>query len=80
VSEELLLAALDNLPAGVTRLVIAHRLSTVRDADLILVLDQGRLVESGTHAELLRTDGLYHQLTTVQDGHGRLRPSAVAAG
>ncbi|MBA3252145.1 MAG: ABC transporter ATP-binding protein, partial [Geodermatophilaceae bacterium] len=47
-SEELLLQALANLPAGRTRLVIAHRLSTVRDADRILVLEQGRIIESGT--------------------------------
>jgi ABC-type multidrug transport system fused ATPase/permease subunit len=76
VSEELLLTALDNLPAGRTRLVIAHRLSTVRSADRILVLDQGRLVEAGTHAELVGAGGLYGRLVSLQQGHERL-PSTV---
>ena len=49
-----------------TRIVAAHRLSTVRDADLILVLDQGHTVESGTHAELVLRDGLYRQLVSAQ--------------
>jgi ATP-binding cassette, subfamily B, bacterial len=78
LSEDLLLAALDNLPAGRTRLVIAHRLSTVRSADRILVLDGGRLVETGTHTELVRTDGLYGRLVRLQEGHGRL--SATPTG
>ena len=74
-SEELLLRALDNLPSGRTRLVIAHRLSTVRDADLILVLEQGRIVESGTHETLVREGGLYERLTSLQAGHARLSVS-----
>ncbi len=49
-----------------TRIVAAHRLSTVRDADLILVLDQGHTVESGRHAELVLRDGLYRQLVSAQ--------------
>ncbi|MEY2465053.1 MAG: ATP-binding cassette, subfamily bacterial, partial [Acidimicrobiaceae bacterium] len=48
--------------SGRTSLVIAHRLSTVRDADLILVVDEGRIVQRGRHDELLATDGLYADL------------------
>ena len=62
VSEHLIQAALRPLFAGRTSLVIAHRLSTVLAADLILVLDGGRVVERGSHHELLRRDGLYRTL------------------
>ena len=67
-SEELLVEALENLPQDRTTIVIAHRLSTVRKADRILVLDQGRLVEQGSHDELLTRDGLYRRLTLLQTG------------
>ena len=58
--------ALDTVLRGRTSLVIAHRLSTILRADLILVLDRGRIVERGTHAELLRKGGLYAQLFAAQ--------------
>ncbi|MEO6713628.1 MAG: ABC transporter ATP-binding protein [Mycobacteriales bacterium] len=58
--------ALKSALAGRTSLVIAHRLSTVRDADLILVVDEGRIVERGTHAELIDTGGLYAELYQTQ--------------
>jgi len=56
--------------------VIAHRLSTVRRADRIVVLDRGRIVEEGTHAELLTRPGLYHRLHDMQyfDEPGRAAP------
>lgn len=65
-SEAAVQHALDTALAGRTSLVIAHRLSTVRAADTILVLDQGRIVARGTHAELLAADGLYADLYRTQ--------------
>ncbi len=61
-SERLVQDALDNMAASRTTLVIAHRLSTIRNADKILVMDEGRIVESGKHQELLDKGGLYRQL------------------
>jgi ATP-binding cassette subfamily B protein len=65
-SEAAVQAALDEALAGRTSLVIAHRLSTVRDADAIVVLDAGRVVEYGTHAQLLAAGGLYSELYHTQ--------------
>jgi ATP-binding cassette subfamily B protein len=62
VSEQLIQAALLPLLRGRTSLVIAHRLSTVLSADVILVLDQGRIVQTGTHNELTESGGLYRTL------------------
>ena len=58
--------ALDRLRAGRTTLVIAHRLSTVRDADKIYVIDEGHVREEGDHEKLLATDGLYANLSKLQ--------------
>ena len=65
-SEKIVQAALERLMQGRTSVVIAHRLSTVRDADKIVVIDHGRIVEEGTHAELLARGGLYAHLYAVQ--------------
>ena len=65
-SERRIQEALDRLMADRTTLVIAHRLSTVEKADLIIVLDGGRIAESGTHAELLAGNGLYAALYRMQ--------------
>jgi subfamily B ATP-binding cassette protein MsbA len=67
-SEKEVQRALANLMEGRTTFVVAHRLSTIRDADLILVLERGRIVESGTHGELLERGGLYRSLHAMQDG------------
>jgi ATP-binding cassette subfamily B protein len=65
-SERLVKQNLDELLRERTSFVIAHRLSTVRDADLIVVLEKGRLVERGTHSELMQRQGLYHYLVSQQ--------------
>lgn len=65
-SERVVQEALDRLMVGRTSFVIAHRLSTVKNADKILVLEKGNLVESGTHDELLALDGLYAHLYKIQ--------------
>ena len=59
-------AALERLMAGRTTLVIAHRLSTIEHADRVVAMDQGRIVEQGTHGELLARNGLYARLHAMQ--------------
>ncbi|MDP5122193.1 MAG: ABC transporter ATP-binding protein/permease, partial [Spirosomaceae bacterium] len=65
-TEELIQAAIEKLMKGRTALVIAHRLSTIQKADKIVVLDKGKIVESGTHQELLELDGFYNNLHNMQ--------------
>jgi ABC-type multidrug transport system fused ATPase/permease subunit len=83
-TERVILDALARLAAGRTTFMVAHRLCTIRHADVILVLDHGRLVEQGTHEALLAVDGLYKQMHDAQTGRRRPRPRpalvASAAG
>ena len=65
-TERLIQKALDRLMEGRTTFIIAQRLSSVRRADLILVLDKGRIVERGTHIELLAREGLYQEIYNLQ--------------
>jgi ATP-binding cassette subfamily B protein len=70
-SEQLIQASMATLLAGRTTFVIAHRLSTVRRANLILLLDDGRIIERGTHEDLMRARGLYHDMVVRQmESHG----------
>ena len=71
-SERYVQAALQPLMRGRTTMVIAHRLSTIMSADVIYVVDQGRIVESGNHAELLDSNGLYARLYREQYDSGRI--------
>ena len=72
-AEALVQAALDKLMEGRTTFVIAHRLSTVHGADLILVLDSGRIVQEGTHDDLMDRGGLYRDLYEAQFQAGRIK-------
>ena len=65
-TEMLIQQALGQLLKGRTSFIIAHRLSTIRNADVVIVLEQGRVVERGTHDELLGAQGLYHELYNSQ--------------
>ncbi len=72
-SEQLIQAAMAALLAGRTTFVIAHRLSTVRRADLILLMEEGRVLERGTHQELMNARGMYHDMVRRQmESHGEL--------
>jgi ATP-binding cassette subfamily B protein len=78
-SELAILSALNEVAEGRTTLAIAHRLSTVADADRIIVLDDGRIVEEGTHTSLLRRGGLYRQLWDLQVAEALDAPTRVRA-
>jgi ATP-binding cassette subfamily B protein len=74
-TEALIQKALEVVKKGRTTFVIAHRLSTIRSADLILVLDRGRIVERGSHDELMKRQGKYYQMVQIQ--HGDLIPAGM---
>ena len=78
-TEEAILATLDRLSEDRTTITIAHRLSTVVDSDIILVLDEGRVAESGTHQQLLERGGLYADLWTRQAAERSVEEAAQAA-
>ena len=65
-SEKVVQAALDAAARGRTTIAVAHRLSTIQRADMIYVFDQGRIVEQGTHSELLKLRGKYFELVNLQ--------------
>ncbi|MCB2050623.1 MAG: ATP-binding cassette domain-containing protein [Novosphingobium sp.] len=78
-AERLVQDALDRLMKTRTTLVIAHRLATVRAADRIVVMENGRLIEEGTHAQLSATDGLYARLAELQFGDANANPAKKLA-
>jgi len=71
-TEAIIQEAMDVLKKGRTTFIIAHRLSTIRNADLILVLDRGKIVERGTHEELMLANGKYYQMYELQKGNAIL--------
>src|SRR5690606_14112901 len=68
-TEAIIQKAMDVLKEGRTTFIIAHRLSTIKNADQLIVLDRGRIVEQGTHEELMERKGKYYQMYQLQQGH-----------
>jgi ATP-binding cassette subfamily B protein len=73
VTERQIQEALERLVAGKTTIAIAHRLSTLRNADKLVILDEGRIVEQGSHSELLEMDGVYANLVKMQTEIAKVR-------
>ena len=65
-SEEKIQSAIQSLKGKFTMIIIAHRLSTIKDASSIIVIDSGKIKEMGTHDQLIKNDGIYHQLLQKQ--------------
>lgn len=76
-NEHLIQQAISELTRGKTIITIAHRLATIQNADQILVIDDGRVVESGTHAELIKQEGLYRRFTAIREQAEGWRIAAV---
>jgi len=79
VTEKLIQDAIESLMKGRTSFVIAHRLSTIRQADVILVVKDGKIVEQGTHMELIAAKGAYYHLYTRQFQEENLSQSMEVA-
>jgi ATP-binding cassette subfamily C protein CydCD len=77
-NEAIIQEALDRLMQGRTTLIFAHRLSSVIGADRLLVLEQGRLAETGSHASLMKAGGVYHTLMAAQAAEGAGVGSSIA--
>jgi ATP-binding cassette subfamily B protein len=77
VTERLIQDAIETVMAGRTSFVIAHRLSTIRRADLILVVQDGKIIEQGTHAQLMAARGHYWNLYTRQYREEKIRSTVI---
>jgi ATP-binding cassette subfamily B (MDR/TAP) protein 1 len=77
-SEVAVQEALDRVSKGRTTIVIAHRLSTIRNADMIVVMAKGKIVEQGTHDELLNIRSVYHSLVQAQEIISKMQPGDIS--